>query len=211
MWMCIVPGLILAAWQWYHEQHQEHRYCPMFRAEAALVPGILAGGERAMSDECAIHSEWELMPMPPERAQLPVGRWFSAADMDSIRQGFLPRDMDDRWLMFFAHNRLHVHQSWVGTCIYIAHFQPQGEQFVLVSAEVNRNDAQYAEKDDAYDRKKLLFLIDVLLLGHRVPVPEGAYGYVPPEVQELERWKAVGQQRTPPHTPDSSRPTGSDT
>jgi hypothetical protein len=167
---------------------------------------MLAGGEQEMSDTSMMRSVWALMPMPPERAHLAVGRRFSAADMDRIRQGVLPRDMDDRWLMFFAHNRLHVHQSWVGTCIYIAHFQPQGEQYVLVFAEVNRNDAQYAEKDDTYDRKKLLFLIDVLLLGCRVPVPEGAYGYVPPEVQALERWKATGHRCTPPHALDSSRP-----
>lgn len=46
---------------------------------------------------------------PPElRECLQLFELYSAEDMALIRQGLVPRDMDDRWFMFFENDSLHI-------------------------------------------------------------------------------------------------------
>jgi hypothetical protein len=83
--------------------------------------------------------------------------------------------MEQKWFIFFERNRLYVHRSWTGYCIYIAHFKKNPGGYVLSGAEVNRDPKQYDETDDAYDGRLLSWLIDGALLGRARPFPQKAY------------------------------------
>jgi len=113
--------------------------------------------------------------MPRQRAQLLLDRSFSTEEMDRIRRGFIPEAMEQKWFIFFERNRLYVHRSWTGYCIYIAHFKKNPGGYVLSGAEVNRDPKQYDETDDAYDGRLLSWLIDGALLGRARPFPQKAY------------------------------------
>lgn len=45
---------------------------------------------------------------------------FSAAELARLREGFWPRDMDDRWAVCLQENTLRCWRSWTGACLYEA-------------------------------------------------------------------------------------------
>ena len=43
---------------------------------------------------------------------------FTDLDGERMRLGFIPKDMDDRWFIFFENGWLYFHRSWTGDCIF---------------------------------------------------------------------------------------------
>ena len=84
--------------------------------------------------------------------------------MDSIRQGLIPAEMEDKWFVYWADAVLYFHRSWTGCCIYVVRFVADGEGWRMTEAQVNRDPEQYCETDDAADVRMVSFLIDRLLL-----------------------------------------------
>jgi hypothetical protein len=119
----------------------------------------------------ATRKDWEVKPMPRQRAQLIYDRAFSAQEMELIKRGFVPQAMEQKWFIFFERNRLYVHRSWTGYCIYIAQFKKESNGYAIARAEVNRDGRQYNETDNTYDVQILSFLIDGALLGRKVKFP----------------------------------------
>lgn len=122
-----------------------------------------------MSTKPALPTDWEIEPMPEQRTTVALDRAFSPKDMDDIRNGFIPDYMEDRWFMYWHDDALHIHRSWTGFCMYIVHFVVHGEGSRIVSAEVNRDYAQYQWTDDDSDARLISDLIDSHLLDDPVP------------------------------------------
>ena len=97
------------------------------------------------------HKDWKNRPMPERRSQIAVDREFSMGEMERIKRGYLPAEMEEKWFLYFSRNRLYLHRSWTGFCVFIAHFKRKQDSFVLQLIEANRDDAQYSQKDDVYD------------------------------------------------------------
>ncbi len=112
-----------------------------------------------------------LREMPDAKARLAFDREFTRAEYDRIALGLLPRDMDDKWLIFLEDNWLYFHRSWVGTCVYQLRLEPEDDRSIVAEAWVNRDPARYKAADDAQDVRLLSFLIDNFLLGKAVPFP----------------------------------------
>lgn len=49
--------------------------------------------------------------MPPCFKRMVLKRHFSAQDIQCMRQGIIPRNMDDRWLYYMQDNRFFMHRS----------------------------------------------------------------------------------------------------
>lgn len=109
----------------------------------------------------ATRASWKTQPMPTRRATLTIQRRFSPAEIRRMRQGFIPREMEDKWFLFMEEHTLYVHRSWTGFCIYEVHFSTDG---AVQTAWVNRDPAQYTETDNAQDERLLLALVDQFLL-----------------------------------------------
>ena len=105
-------------------------------------------------------------PLPKERVRISVHRVFTLAELARIKRGFLPNGSDDRWIIHFSNNCLYMHRSWTGVYVYVAHFKQEHEEFVLYMVEANRNAAQYAETDHAYDGRLCIAIIEEILLSH---------------------------------------------
>ena len=83
--------------------------------------------------------------------------------------------MDDKWFIFYEQERLNIHRSWTGYCIYVVHFEKEGRDHVACEVHVNRNPKQYGVSDDSYDAQMAFWVIDFLLLGHMdARMPESA-------------------------------------
>jgi hypothetical protein len=66
--------------------------------------------------------DWKLHKMPKAHVTIPVNRHFSAGEMENIKLGFRPDSIDDHWFIFYEKDRLYIHRSWTGYCIFIVQF-----------------------------------------------------------------------------------------
>lgn len=80
---------------------------------------------------------------------------LNAKQAASIRQGFIPVAMEEKWFAYFENNILFQHRSWTGLCIDQIHFVEDNEGLRATHAEVNRDSDQYAETDDQVDRQRI--------------------------------------------------------
>ena len=118
-----------------------------------------------MRNEPVTRDEWKsLHQMPKSCATISVSRHFSATEVEKIKLGFRPADMDDKWIIFFEKDRLYIHRSWTGYCIYIVRFDRGGEDYVACEVQANRCSDQYKSSDDSYDVQMAFWVIDFILL-----------------------------------------------
>ena len=113
-------------------------------------------------------------PLPPQRAPLSFERAFTEEEYDLIRQGVIPKVMEDRWFIFLEEDVLYIHRSWTGFCIYQVSLKKDGEQYRVVEVLVNRDSSQYPATDDQFNAKLLNSLIDHFLLRRPTTFPRPA-------------------------------------
>lgn len=113
----------------------------------------------------ATRASFKTASPPKLRECLQLFELYSADDMAIIRQGLVPRDMDDRWFMFFENDSLHIFRSWTGYQIFALHFAeaPDGGA-TLSGGWVNRDAAQFSGDCLSSDAALALDLISSHLL-----------------------------------------------
>lgn len=82
--------------------------------------------------------------------------------LEKLKMGFAADDMDKKWNIYFDHNKLYLHRSWTGSCIYIADVIEQIDgSGVITTVKVNRNKNEYnfssIEDDSNLIRKIIQF------------------------------------------------------
>ena len=144
-------------------------------------------------------ADWQTSPLSSKRAAVKLNKIFSAEESKAIQKGLIPKEMEDKWFIYWENNTLFFHRSWTGTCIYIVHFLPEGNNFRMVSADVNRNPEQYIETDDNRDIKMISYLIDILLLHKKAVFPDDDSTA---DNNPLKEWSQVGRAMTGEYTDD---------
>jgi hypothetical protein len=86
-----------------------------------------------------------------------------------MRQGFIPRAMEDKWFICFEDGWLCFHRSWTGAFIYALRLEHTPDGTRVTQSWVNRNPEQYNAKNTDYDRRLVRYLIERILLGKDVP------------------------------------------
>jgi hypothetical protein len=144
-------------------------------------------------------TDWKTEALPEKRTTIPLSRIFSAGEMDRIRQGLVPEEMEDKWFIYGAEDTLYFHRSWTGYCIYVVRFADEGRAWRMVEADVNRDPSQYNETDDESDLEMISYLIDVLLLRQDAVFPSHDAS---PENSALMNWSQVGRAMLGEHPGD---------
>jgi hypothetical protein len=129
-------------------------------------------------------TSWKTIPPPNQREPLGFSALFTDAEAAALRQGLIPREMEDKWFIGVHEGWLLFHRSWTGACIYGLRLEwsPAGAR--VVDSWANRDPNQYQGTDIEYDRKLVRFLIDAFLLrrpGCVFPMPPDV-GQVPPRL-----------------------------
>jgi hypothetical protein len=112
----------------------------------------------------ASKTSWKHLPAPVEREPLGFEGFFTDAEADQLMLGLVPRDMEDKWFIYFEDGWLLFHRNWTGALIYAIRLGGSPAGVRVVDSWVSRNREQYRLKDTAYDRKLARFLIDAFLL-----------------------------------------------
>ncbi len=104
----------------------------------------------------ASRGDWKTKPMPQQHETFVLNRAFSAEEMDALRRGNIPREMEDKWFWYMEDSVLWAHRSWTGHCIYRIDFKEDNNHIVTV----NRDPEQYRCTDLNKDLEALNKLLD---------------------------------------------------
>lgn len=108
-------------------------------------------------------SDWKTIDMPEKTEKFLLEKKLTNEDINILQNGFLPQEMEDKWFVYCDNNRLYIHRSWTGFCIYIVSFaSDQYHHEVIVNRDVN----QYKETNIHRDQLNLTILLNSLT-GHK--------------------------------------------
>lgn len=120
----------------------------------------------------ATRDDWKNTPLPAARASTTLGRTYTAAEFERIREGSVPQEMEDKWFAFYEEPWLYLHRSWTGFGIYQVRFEPAGDGARVAEVLVSRDPEQYTGTDGTADA----LLLAVLLDGYAGRDTEAAWG-----------------------------------
>ena len=128
---------------------------------AVLNDEIMGHGKKALlcnasKYKIAEHNDWKTLPMPEEHDSFVLQRTFSSQQMEALRKGNIPQEMEDKWFWYMEGDTLYAHRSWTGFCIYRIDFKGDNKHFVTV----NRNKKQYSNTNIDEDAKVLNDLLN---------------------------------------------------
>lgn len=149
--------------------------------------------------EIAKPADWKTYPLPKERTTVSIDRIFSVQEMKRIRKGLIPKQMEDKWFIYWENDTLFFHRSWTGFCICVIHFAKEDKNFRIIEADINRSSKQYKETNDDNDIKMISYLIDVLLMRKEAfyPCEEKS-----PEEKAVMMWSNIGRAMLGKHPDD---------
>lgn len=113
----------------------------------------------SIASEKVLKEDWQTLPMPEENKFIAVELTFSKMDFDHLKQGVIPKEMEDKWFIYSEGNHIFFYRSWTGIMIYDCLFEERGDESIVTGFFVNRDPSQYTENLDECDIFKLYHLI----------------------------------------------------
>jgi 8-oxo-dGTP diphosphatase len=141
-------------------------------------------------------TDWKIEALTAKRTTILLDRTFSPEDMNLIRRGFVPEQMEDKWFIYWKDNTLFFYRSWTGFCIYMVRFTIENKSCRMIEADVNRDSKQYQETSNERDAKMISYLIDVLLLRQDAVFPSDEPSS---EKQAVTMWSQIGRAMQDQH------------
>ena len=88
-----------------------------------------------------------------------------------MKRGLIPRQVEDKWFIYFEESWIYFHRSWTGPCVYGIRFESSAACILAVESWVSRDPEQYQGTQRGYDQLVAKFLIDAFLLGKPATFP----------------------------------------
>ncbi len=110
--------------------------------------------------EKAKRSDWKICDMPEQTEHFTVDIVLTKDEFEKLKNGFIPKEMEDKWFIYFEDNKLYIHRSWTGFCIYIVSFT---DDYKISDVIVNRNPDEYTETNIKRDMIALQMRINALV------------------------------------------------
>lgn len=99
-------------------------------------------------------SDWKTQEMPEKNVTYSIKNELNEKQLEKLKHGFLPRDMDHHWFYYYEDGKVYFHRSWTGNCIFIVEIK---DDELVVTA--NRDESQYKVKTVEGDVKTLNLLL----------------------------------------------------
>jgi hypothetical protein len=129
---------------------------------------------------------------------IPYEAQFTASEFDKLRLGLIPREMEDKWFIYFDEPFLKFHRSWTGQAVYRVKLC-EADGGVAVAEAVCSADVLVQSSRD-YQAELLDFLVSNLLLGAQkpFPVPQGTKEPLPGVYQHATVGRAYPERMVAP-------------
>ena len=119
-------------------------------------------------------ASWKRIPFT-EGAPLPYRSTFSDRQLLRLQGGLIPREMEDKWFIYYDAPHLFFHRSWTGQPVYRLALAATARGADVAEALWSTELAGSADDGDkAYQAQLLDFLLSNLLLGQSKPFPRPA-------------------------------------
>lgn len=125
----------------------------------------------AMTD-AATRSSWKTAGLDRPLDPVDYTDTFTDAEFAGIQRGLVPKDMDDKWFIFFEDPILYLHRSWTGNLIFTVELSAVPGGARVLHAYVVRDQDTYSRASNEEAAKLLPWLVRGLLLRQDFPFPE---------------------------------------
>ena len=99
--------------------------------------------------------DWQTIDMPQQVEYFTLEKKLEDNYIELLKYGYFEDSMDSKWFMYCEDDKMYIHRSWTGYCLYIVELSNTG----ILQVTVNRNNKQYAEKNINFDK----FYVDHLI------------------------------------------------
>ena len=129
---------------------------------AVLDDKIMAAGKENMISsgarfyKIAEKSDWKTCEMPKRQETFILHLELTDGQMENLRHGNIPKEMEDKWFWYMEGNTLYAHRSWTGYCIYRIDFKPDNHHVVTA----NRDPEQFTNTSVEEDKKHIIDLLN---------------------------------------------------
>jgi len=110
----------------------------------------------------ATRTSWKTLPSPTARQPLELDLVVSDAVAERMRGGVVPREMEDRWFVYFEDGWLNFHRSWTGAHIFALRLDGAPFGVRVIDGWVSRDSADYSSPGIDEDRKLVRSLVGSL-------------------------------------------------
>jgi hypothetical protein len=101
--------------------------------------------------------------------EVPYRSAFSAREFERIKCGLIPKDMEDKWFIYYEAPHLFLHRSWTGQGVYRLTFDEKADEALSIEALCAKD--VLSRSTPAYHARLVHWLIHNLLLGANEPFP----------------------------------------
>ena len=109
--------------------------------------GYLPDDLPPLKGKIAERSDWQITEMPEEHEIFILHWHFNDLQMETLRRGHIPEEMEDKWFWYMEGDTLYAHRSWTGFCIYRIDFKPDDRHIVTVSRDKEQHSWTSVEED----------------------------------------------------------------
>ena len=89
--------------------------------------------------------------MPEEHITIPMDVVIPAKAMEIVKQGRIPKGMEEHWFMYCDEKKIRYFRSWTGICIFEAKYRIDGKFCEITELKINRNRNEHTETDEDCD------------------------------------------------------------
>lgn len=120
-------------------------------------------------------TSWKREPFK-EGVSIPYRPKFESDQFSCLKEGFVPKGMDDRWFIYYEEPHLFLHRSWTGLPVYRVKLKHTANGAEVTESLLSIDLAKVAEQSISqeelnYQAAIVDFLISNLLLHQRKPFP----------------------------------------
>ena len=121
----------------------------------------------------ATSTSWKREPFT-EGVPIPYQAAFDRDQFSRLKQGLVPKGMEDKWFIYYEEPDLFLHRSWTGQSVYRVTLKGTANGAEVTEALLSKQLSDTESGD--YQAQLIDFIISNLLLGQQKPFP------VPPDI-----------------------------
>lgn len=115
-------------------------------------------------NEIAIKTSWNNYPIDnPKKIEIEL--FFTDKQFSKLTKGLIPKQMEDKWFVYYENEWLYFHRSWTGFGFYKAKLNKEVDGYSIKEFWAERNKEKYENENDQADVENFVFLIARGLLG----------------------------------------------
>ncbi|MVN22555.1 hypothetical protein [Mucilaginibacter arboris] len=109
-------------------------------------------------EKIAKSTSWNNIPID-KPIQLKISLKFNDEQFSKLIKGLIPREMEDKWFIYFENDWLYFHRSWTGFGVYKALLIKEQDSYYIKYFWAERNQEKYKNQDEKVDVETFSFLI----------------------------------------------------